>query len=68
MDDNLFPSFPRRRESIPRVIPGHDWESRKSWIPDQVEDDERGVGDDGGRVGDDGPLHYPTATRTDPRL
>ena len=23
------------------VIPGHDWESTKSWIPDQVGDDEQ---------------------------
>ena len=28
------------------VIPGHDRESRKSWIPDRVGDDEGLVGDD----------------------
>ena len=42
------------------VIPGHDRDSRKSWIPDRVGDDEGLVVDDEGLVGDDNFLSAPS--------
>ena len=42
------------------VIPGRDRESRKSWIPDRVGDDEGLVVDDEGLVGDDNFLSAPS--------
>ena len=39
-------SAPRHARHQHPVIPGHDRESRKSWIPDRVGDDEGLVGDD----------------------
>ena len=45
------------------VIPGHDRESRKSWIPDRVGDDEGLVVDDEGLVGDD---NFPSAPSCQP--
>ncbi len=42
-----FPSFPATKANpFQFVIPGYDRESRVSWIPDQVGDDKRLVGDD----------------------
>ena len=52
------------------VIPGHDRESRKSWIPDRVGDDEGLVVDDEGLVVDDeglvGDDNFPSAPSCQP--